>query len=195
MQGQFEPALRSILVPLDGSAHSAAAVDLAIEWGRLFGARLVGVGIIDEPTILKAEPVPLGAFSYKEVRDEARLEDARSRVRQFLSKFQAQCTGSGLIAGTVEVAGHPADRILREAQRCDLVMIGRDTNFRFETQDYPDKTMAPSFAPVLVRSWSCRPSQRPAAASWWRTEGAVKWPGHFRSSNCSGSRPANPFTL
>src|SRR5262249_35800913 len=148
------PALRSILVPLDGSAYSAAAVDLAIEWGGLFGARLVGVGVIDEPTILKAEPVPLGAFSYKEVRDEARLEDARSRVRQFLGKFQAQCTGSCITARTVEATGHPADRILREAQRCDLVMIGRNTNFRFETQDYPDKTMATilraSARPVVV---------------------------------------------
>src|SRR5262249_33427984 len=118
------------------------AIDLAIQWGELFDARLVGVGVIDQPTILKAEPVPIGAFSYKEVRDEARLEDARSRVRQFLGEFQARCTGSGVTAHTVEATGHPADRILREAQRCDLVMIGRDTNFHFETQDSPDKTIA-----------------------------------------------------
>jgi nucleotide-binding universal stress UspA family protein len=148
------PMLRSILVPLDGSIHSATAVDLAIGWGLQFGARLVGVGIIDEPTILRAEPVPLGAFSYKEARDKSRLENARSRVRQFLSAFEAQCRKSGVTAGLVETVGDPADRILREAQRCDLVMIGRGTNFHFETQDYPDKTMAAilrgSARPVVV---------------------------------------------
>jgi nucleotide-binding universal stress UspA family protein len=154
MPVQFEPVLRSILVPLDGSPQSAAAVDLAIRWGAQFGARLVGVGVVDEPTILKAEPVPLGAFSYKEMRDQARLEDARSRVHQFLGEFEAQCAGCGVSAGTVDATGDPVDRILREAQRCDLVMIGRDTNFHFETQDYPDKTMASilraSARPVVV---------------------------------------------
>jgi nucleotide-binding universal stress UspA family protein len=151
---QFDPVLRSILVPVDGSAQSAAAIDLAIQWGMQLGARLMGFGVIDEPTILKAEPVPLGAFSYKAARDQVRLEDARSRVRQFLGEFEARCAGSGVIGGTVEAVGDPADRILREAQRCDLVMIGRDTNFHFATQDSPDATMAmilrASARPVVV---------------------------------------------
>jgi nucleotide-binding universal stress UspA family protein len=146
--------LRSILVPLDGSVHSITAVDLAVAWGERFGARLVGVGVIDEPTIWKAEPVPLGGFSYREPRDEVRLADARARVRRFLSEFESRCMAAGVIGDAVEATGYPADRILREAQRCDLVMIGRDTNFHFATQDYPDKTMGAilreSARPVVV---------------------------------------------
>jgi hypothetical protein len=56
--------LRSILVGLDGSAYSAAAEELGIRWAQGAGAMLVGLGIIDAPTICKPQPVPLGASAY-----------------------------------------------------------------------------------------------------------------------------------
>jgi len=42
----------------------------------------------------------------------------------------------------LEDVGEPADRILREAHRADVVLLGRETHFRFETQDRPDPTDA-----------------------------------------------------
>jgi nucleotide-binding universal stress UspA family protein len=146
--------LRSILVPLDGSPQTSAALDLAVSWGLQFGARLVGVAIVDEPTILRPEPVSIGASAYKRERDQVRLRDARVRVNQFLTEFESRCATAGLVAEGVEAKGDPAERILREAQRCDIVMVGRDTNFHFETQARPDETMAAllrnSARPVVV---------------------------------------------
>src|SRR5215475_5112419 len=118
--------LRSILVPLDGSIHGSAALDLALEWGVRFDARLVGVAILDEPGILKPEFVPIGGFSYKTPRDKARLQDAQHQVRRFLSEFEARCACAGVVGAGIEASGDPTARILREAQRCDVVMIGRD---------------------------------------------------------------------
>src|SRR6476469_216200 len=118
-------ALRSILVALDGSDQTTPAIDLAFEWSVQFGARVVGVGLIDEPTIMQAEPVPLGAFAYKGVRDEARLNNARARVQRFLSDFEVRANAGHIPATTVTTTGSPADRILRETQRCDVLMIGR----------------------------------------------------------------------
>ena len=39
--------LTSILVGLDGSPSSAAAVELSIQWAKRFNALLIGLGIVD----------------------------------------------------------------------------------------------------------------------------------------------------
>jgi len=77
--------LGSLLVALDGSPNSEAASTLACEWGRRFGARLLGLGIVDQPSIERGEPVPMGAYAYKKHRDEVRMVDAHRRVLEFLT--------------------------------------------------------------------------------------------------------------
>jgi nucleotide-binding universal stress UspA family protein len=134
--------LRSALVALDGSAYSESATTLAIDWARRFGARLLGLGVLDAPSIRGAEPVPLGAGAYKKARDEARLVDAHRRVVGFLADFQARSQAAGIAAEVLEDIGDPATRILREAQRCDLVILARETHFHFETQEQPDEILA-----------------------------------------------------
>jgi nucleotide-binding universal stress UspA family protein len=134
--------LRSALVALDGSAYSEAATTLALDWARRFGARLVGLGVLDAPAIRGAEPVPLGAGAYKKARDEARLIEAHRRVVGFLADFLERSRAAGIAAEVLEDIGDPTARILREAQRCDLVILARETHFHFETQERPDETLA-----------------------------------------------------
>jgi nucleotide-binding universal stress UspA family protein len=134
--------LRSALVPLDGSSDSEAAAILAIDWARRSGARLLGLGVVDEASIRGAEPVPLGAGAYKQARDEARMADAHRRVLAFLAEFRTRAKAAGVTVDVVEDIGDPASQILREAHRCDVVILARETHFHFETQDRPDETMA-----------------------------------------------------
>jgi nucleotide-binding universal stress UspA family protein len=134
--------LRSALVALDGSAYSETATVLAIDWARRYGAGLVGLGVLDAPSIRGAEPVPLGASAYKQARDEARLADAHRRVVDFLTDFRARSEAAGIAVELLEDIGDPADRILREAHRCDLVILARETHFHFETQEQSDNTLA-----------------------------------------------------
>jgi nucleotide-binding universal stress UspA family protein len=139
MTGQ---GLRSILVALDGSPWSEAATTLALDWARRFDARLVGLGVVDKPSIDRGEPVPMGAYGFKKHRDEARLADAHRRVLSFLERFRARVAATGQQPIVLEEIGDPAERILREAQRCDVVILGRETHFHFEMQDRPDMTVA-----------------------------------------------------
>jgi nucleotide-binding universal stress UspA family protein len=134
--------LRSILVALDGSPWSETATTLAHEWAARFDARLIGLGVLDEPSIDRREPVPMGAYAYKRHRDEALLTDAHRRVLGILGAFRARSAAAGLDATVLEDVGDPAERILREAQRCDVVVLGRESHFHFETQDRPDATLA-----------------------------------------------------
>ena len=134
--------LRSALVALDGSAYSETATALAIDWAKRHGARLLGLGVLDAPSIQGAEPVPLGAGAYKRARDEARLADAHRRVVDLLTAFRARGKAAGIAVDALEDIGDPADHILREAHRCDLVILARETHFHFETQEQPDETLA-----------------------------------------------------
>ena len=134
--------LRSALVALDGSDYSKAAVALGLDWAVRFGARLTGLGILDEPSIHRPEPVPLGASAYKKECDEALFARAHHRVLDLLADFRRQAEAAGVRCDVLEEVGAPADRILREAQRADVVLLGRETHFRFETHDRPDPTLS-----------------------------------------------------
>jgi hypothetical protein len=76
--------LRSLLVGLDGSDDCWSPLGLGIEWARRDDALLVGLGIIDEPTIAKAAPVMLGgAPNTDPIVYRERMADARRQVDQF----------------------------------------------------------------------------------------------------------------
>lgn len=133
--------LRSILIGLDGSAYSTAAVDLAVRWARRFDAVLVGLGIVDEPAICKREPVPIGAGHYKLQRDQHLLADARRRVDEFLDRFVRRCGSEGVPCKMLEDVGCPHAQIVEESRLHDLTMLGQRTYFHFETQNWPDETL------------------------------------------------------
>lgn len=134
--------LRSVLVVLDGSRSGKAAAALAMDWASRLGARLVGRGVLDEPSIRGGEPVPLGAGAYKRERDDARLVEAHGHVLEVLEDFRARSAAAGVTAEVIEGVGDSVDRILRETPRSDVIILGRETHFHFVTQDRPDTTLA-----------------------------------------------------
>src|ERR1700704_775813 len=109
--------LRSILVGIDGSAYSAAAVELGIRWSQHAGAVLVGLGIIDAPTISKPEPVPLGGSAYKVHHDASLLADASHKVGEFLEHCARLCAEAEVACQLLQDIGLPTEQILLEAQR------------------------------------------------------------------------------
>jgi nucleotide-binding universal stress UspA family protein len=133
--------LRSILIGLDGSSSSSTAVELGLCWARRFDALLVGLGVVDEPTICRPEPVPIGGGSFKKHRDAHRLADARRQVDGFLAQFAQRCAGAGVACQVLQDVGRPYEQILLEAERFDLVLLGQHPRFHFETQDRDTDTL------------------------------------------------------
>lgn len=134
--------LRTMLVGLDGSTHSRVATELGIDWARRYDALLVGLGVVDEPTIRQSVMAPIGASEYKKLSEEALMHDARRKVEAILEQFSIRCAEAGVASKVLEDAGMPAKAIAREAQRYDLVILGQQTNFHFETQATADNTLA-----------------------------------------------------
>jgi nucleotide-binding universal stress UspA family protein len=138
--------LRGILVALDGSKSSESARELGIRWAKQYDAMLCGLGIVDQPAIRTTEPA--AAVGGAPGRDpvyylgyDARLEVAGGDVKTFLDAFSDRCAAEGVACAVHECQGTPAEQIRLEAQRYDLVLLGRETHFRFATQDRADDTL------------------------------------------------------
>ncbi len=130
-----------MLIGLDGSEFSEQALELGIRWAKQTGAGLVGLGVIDEPTICRAEPVGAWGSHYKRRRDQVLLADAREKVQSFFDRFTQRCQQAGVNQRTLEQVGLPFERILFRAEDLDLTILGRETHFQFETQTAPDQTL------------------------------------------------------
>jgi nucleotide-binding universal stress UspA family protein len=127
---------------MDGSPFGDAAANLAMTWADRRKAALVGLGVLDAPSITRPELVPPGGMSFKRQKDAARLADAHVRIQSMLKAFGARCQRARIPYALVEDVGVSHEQIILEAERCDLVVFGRETHFQFETQDAPDETLS-----------------------------------------------------
>ncbi len=135
--------LSSILVGLDGSDYSHSAIEAGIYLARKTGALLVGLGVVDEPTIREVEPrlVAAGVPYAEPVLYRERIANARREVEQFLSDFSRRCAKAGVACKVLEDVGLPHEQIELQAQRYDLILMGQQTRFHFETQEGYDDTV------------------------------------------------------
>jgi nucleotide-binding universal stress UspA family protein len=132
---------RTILVGVDGSAHGASALEFGIDWAKKSNALLVGLGIIDEPEIIQPVCVPPAGPAHQERRNRALLTDARRKVESYLQQFAIRCADAGVACKLLEDVGLPWEQIMLEAQRYDLIALGQESHFAFETQRGADDTL------------------------------------------------------
>jgi nucleotide-binding universal stress UspA family protein len=126
--------IKEALVCLESSPSSEAATRVAIAIAKDFTARLVGLAIVDEPDIRAGTPTGIGGSSFKHERDEALLAEARTRAADALALFERRCREGNVPARSLEIVGRPVASILTEMEARDLTIMGRDANFRFETE-------------------------------------------------------------
>ena len=117
--------LKRILVGLNGSEYSLAAMELAIGLAKQHQAGLLGLGIVDLPRLTASEPVPLGAGAYKHERDAALLQDAHQKIDGVLKTFAQRCAAAGLVCAAEKLEGDATLLLVREAQRADLLVLGK----------------------------------------------------------------------
>jgi nucleotide-binding universal stress UspA family protein len=132
--------IKDLLVCLEGSQSSARALDLALELAPRLGATVTGLVIIDEPDILAAQATSIGGAAYKRERDETLLHDAEKRAEEWVAAFAARCRDAAVIANGCVRHGRPAEVILAQSESHDLTVLGRDVNFRFETEERDPQT-------------------------------------------------------
>ncbi len=129
--------IKNILVPLDGSEHSRAALDYAVWIAKGFNGTLIGQHIIDtisiEGTFFHDISGSLGFEPYLDFSTKMReiLED---RGKVILNDFAGRCEREGVRYTTVLDMGLIANEICERAKIADLVVIGhRGVNEEFST--------------------------------------------------------------
>jgi nucleotide-binding universal stress UspA family protein len=134
--------IKRVLVALDGSPASGAARALAIGIARQRGAALTGMGVVDRPGITAPWATPIGGGPYKEHRDQVLLEESRLGTEAVLAAFRDACRAAEVVADVVVTEGVPAEQIELEAERHDLIVIGKDTNFHLDPEHDTAETVA-----------------------------------------------------
>jgi len=145
--------LRTILVGLDGSEHGNAAQMFSIRMAKQLDALLIGMGCVDEPGIHGSEEFLVGE-PYFDRLNSTLLTELKTRVESTLSRCALKCAEAGVAFKPLEDVGTPYVQILLEAQRYDLIVLGRQTHFQFGWEETPDvtlsKVLAESPRPVVV---------------------------------------------
>lgn len=104
-----------ILVPLDGSATSAAILPLATEFARQHQAELV---------LMRVNDLPLGDYATPAVLSTQRLEG----LQRWLDEQRAALAKEGLQVSTVSSLGDPAGEILDAAEREKVDLVAMTTH-------------------------------------------------------------------
>jgi nucleotide-binding universal stress UspA family protein len=132
--------IKQILVCVEGSPSNEAVMRLAIDIARTAGASLAGLAIVDEPDIRAGTPTSIGGSAFKHERDDVLVADARRHAADWLALFERRCREAQIAARSLEIVGRPAESILAEMEGYDLTILGRDANFRFETESEDPQT-------------------------------------------------------
>lgn len=129
--------IKNILVALDGSEHSHAAIEHVLWLAERFGARVTGLHVIDivsiEGSFLHDISGSLGFEPYLDFSSKMR-EVLQERGRAMLAEFAERCAEAGVQADTAMDMGVIANEICERARTADVVVIGhRGINEKFTT--------------------------------------------------------------
>lgn len=133
--------IRRILIGLDGSSYCNAALDLAVDWSKKLGCTLVGLGVVDHKPVAYPEPAPLWPNAFADRTEALVLEKSERRVQACLDQFVRVCTQAGVGCDVMELVDRPEECLPREAEKVDLLMLGRQTFFHSETTPDPENSV------------------------------------------------------
>ena len=191
--------MKSILVGLEDSGSTERATDLAMTLAQTHGATLVGLAIIDEPDITSGAAMGIGGTSFKHDRDQALILDAHQRAREFEQRFLVRCRAKNVAAEIRELTGRPAETILAEMTHHDLIVLGRDANFRFETSATDARTwdvvLHRASKPVIVVPDAELPSGRVALLAYDGSLAAARALRTFVDSGLAQTRDLHVVTV
>jgi nucleotide-binding universal stress UspA family protein len=122
------------------------------------------------------------------------------RAADALALFERRCREATIGARTLEIVGRPAASILAEMETRDLTVIGRDANFRFETESDDSATreaiLHRSAKPVLIVPEGAEgPLGRNVVVAYDGSRAAKRAIASFAASGLARSRNVHVVTV
>jgi nucleotide-binding universal stress UspA family protein len=163
--------IKNILIPLDGSEHSKAALDYGMWMAEKFSGTLFGQHVIDtisiEGTFFHDISGSLGFEPYLDFSTKMR-EVLEERGKTILEDFSERCCKRGIKHQTFLDMGLIANEICERSKLADLVIIGhRGINEEFSTGllgTTAESVTRKCPRPVFVSTKQFKPIERPLLA-------------------------------
>ena len=148
--------IKRILVPLDISPYSAAAVSRSCQLARGAEAELTGMVVLDTEGIEKSVELPFRADLRDYTRDlvvESEVE-AAEKLKEVVEGFEDVAGKAGVRFRMSKCEGSPYQQILGASCFHDLVIMGSQSYYHFETEEGPgdtlDKVLKNAVVPTMV---------------------------------------------
>ncbi len=133
---------KRIVVGLDGSPYAKSALEMAIRRSRLYNGTIIGVAVIDRPSIENlgtgAQP---GAFQMSESAVSTMLNDAKNHAEELIAQFRMACDIANVQHEDMIYTGAPYEGLLDEGKTADLIITGLRTFFHYPTHEGPGDTL------------------------------------------------------
>lgn len=163
--------IKNILVPLDGSEHSKAALEYGLWMAEKFGGTLFGQHVIDtasiEGTFSHDISGSLGFEPYMDFSSKMR-EVLEERGKKILDEFSQRCRQKGIRHEAFLDVGIVPNEICARAKVADLVVLGhRGINEEFSSGllgGTAESVTRKCPRPVFVSTKKFKPIERPLLA-------------------------------
>lgn len=131
----MKTALRRILVPLDPSVFADAALETACFLANTHHAAISSVAVLDSDEI-RASLIPaIGPYYPLMVEEmQKKIAHADQVLRECLDRAAEICRNAGVDHRETEYEGIPAEKLMASSIFHDLVVVGLETSFHFETR-------------------------------------------------------------
>lgn len=148
--------IKKILVPLDISPYAAASVARACELAKLADAEITGMVILDTAGIEKNAHLPFRADLRDYPGDEVVESevDAAEKLKVVVEAFEKTVEEFGVRSRLSKCEGSPYQQILAASCFHDLVIMGGQSFYHFETEEGPgdtlDKVLKNAIVPTMA---------------------------------------------
>lgn len=146
--------IRRILVPLDPSSYTTAALEYAFFFAKQHKSEVCGLAVLDVPEIVNSVSSIASESIYNaEKLKQFRKNEAYDRIQLLLKQFHLKCEREGVAHCEEETQGTPSKMIIQKSIFYDLIIIGLCTYYHFETNEpckFIDKFLDHSVTPILA---------------------------------------------
>jgi nucleotide-binding universal stress UspA family protein len=133
-----------IILPVDGSDGSIRAVNKALHLAKETGIDVTALHVIEFPYTAVTDL----SYSYPDI-----IEITKKRGKEVLDKIKKQGSKLGVNVKTKLIEGIPDDKIIKEAKKDDLIVMGckgRTALSRILVGSVCEKVLHHSKSPVMI---------------------------------------------
>lgn len=152
--------LKSLVVGVNGSELSKAAVRAAVSWASSLGASVTFLAILDVDGLTAGQSVGMMGSAFKAERDEKVLASWRERLSKAMEDASKVAEAAGVQHEVRSVEGSPEEVLAKEVHRHDALVIGRRAVPRSDREPASSESMMEivrtSPRPVIVAASTLR---------------------------------------